>query len=518
MQKRKLPLGIQDFEELRNGGYVYLDKTDMVWSVANGYKYNYLSRPRRFGKSLFASTLKCYFEGKRELFTGLKIMSLESEWVKRPVIYFSMSLGGSSVQSLKEYLNERLSYYETIYGKVPSEQSLGNRLNGIVRRAYEQSEVQIAIIVDEYDVPLQHTYDTAAHDECRTIYRDFFTGLKDYGYCIKCVFITGITKFTQISLFSTLNTLVNISFDEQLAAVCGITYSELIDNFTDEIKALADKCNYSGDETVNEMKALYDGYHFAPNMLNVYNPYSVLTAFSRKRLNSYWIASGSNEMLLKVLKKFVDDLPALDGSLIDSDYLEESDVNMVDPKLFLYQAGYLTIKAVEGNAYVLGFPNREIRKTVYELVLPLLLSKNAPEVNNDILQMRMALKVKDVDNAMLHLKQLIANSPYCMQKKENFVLEEHFRFMLKNILYLCGYTVTEEKQVAAGRIDIVAESESTVYILELKMDDEGGVKSAAAQIASRHYVDAYAASQKQVVCLAVEFGRKSRGLERWTVV
>ena len=205
---RKLPLGIQDFEEMRRDHYIYADKTDMVWKLANGTKYNYLSRPRRFGKSLLCSTLKCYFEGRKELFEGLKIMELETEWVKRPVIYFSMSLGGSSAQTLTEYLNNVLSSYENIYGRNPDEQSLGNRLNGIIQRAYEQAGVQIAIIVDEYDAPLLHTYETGYHDACREIYRNFFTGLKDYGYCIKCVFITGITKFTQIGMFGMLNTLV----------------------------------------------------------------------------------------------------------------------------------------------------------------------------------------------------------------------------------------------------------------------------------------------------------------------
>lgn len=254
---RLLPLGIQDFEEIRRGNYFYVDKTDMVWSIANHYKYNYFSRPRRFGKSLLASTLKCYFEGKKELFDGLKIMQKEKNWVKRPVIYLSMSLGGSDATSLKEYLDDRLSYYESIYGKVETQKSLGNRFNGVIQRAYEQSGEQIAVIVDEYDVPLQHTYDTNQHDECRNIYRDFFTGLKDYGYCIKCVFITGITKFTQISLFSALNTLTNITFEESLATVCGITYDELTTYFSEELKTLAIKYKMSVGDTIKEMNTPY---------------------------------------------------------------------------------------------------------------------------------------------------------------------------------------------------------------------------------------------------------------------
>lgn len=516
--KGLLPLGIQDFEELRKGNYLYVDKTDMVWAVANGNKYNYLSRPRRFGKSLFASTLKCYFEGKKELFTGLKIMSLESDWTKRPVIYLSMSLGGSNANSLKSYLNERVSYYETIYGKVETEVSLGNRLNGVIKRAYEQEKTQIAVIVDEYDVPLQHTYDTSQHDKCRKIYQDFFTGLKDYGYCIKCVFITGITKFTQISLFSTLNTLVNISFDESLASVCGITNDELTACFHEEIKKLSTKCKMSEEDTIKEMKSLYDGYHFASNLINVYNPYSVLTAFAKGRLNSYWIASGSNEMLFKILKKFTKDIPSLDGSFIDADYLEESDVNMLDPKLFLYQAGYLTIKAVNDNVYVLGYPNREVKKSITELVLPLLLSKDVPEVSNDILQIRMSLNMADIDKAMLYLKQLIANTPYSTQKKENFVFEEHFRFILKNVFYLCGYTVKEELQMACGRIDLVVESSTTIYVMELKLENNGGTEAAAVQLQTRHYKDAFAASKKQVICLALSFSKECRGLENWKII
>lgn len=514
-QNRKLPLGIQDFEEMRRDHYIYADKTDMVWKLANGTKYNYLSRPRRFGKSLLCSTLKCYFEGRKELFEGLKIMELESEWVKRPVIYFSMSLGGSSAQTLTEYLNNVLSSYEKIYGRNPDEQSLGNRLNGIIQRAYEQAGVQIAIIVDEYDVPLQHTYETNHHDACREIYRNFFTGLKDYGYCIKCVFITGITKFTQISLFSMLNTLTNVSFRNEYATICGLTKDEIQFYFSEQLSELADNYAITKSALMDTMSSIYDGYHFSRSLVGVYNPFSVCNALANLRLNSYWIASGSNEMLLKVLRKFINEIPELDNCLIDSDYLEMSDVNMNDPKLFLYQSGYLTIKKVVGSSYMLGYPNREVRNAMFGMILPIMLHKESSQVSNAIQELKISMLAANIDRSMLCLKQLVAGTPYSTQKKENFVFEEHFRFILKNIFYLCGFKVSEEQQMSAGRIDLVVETSENIYILELKMSDNGGVVSASYQISSRHYADAYAASSKPVISLALEFDRQSRGLMDW---
>lgn len=517
-QNRKIPLGIQDFEEMRKGGYLYVDKTDMVWQLANGDKYNYLSRPRRFGKSLLCSTLKCYFEGRKDLFEGLKIVQMEKEWRKRPVIFLSMSLGGSSAQTLKEYLHTALSAYEKIYGKNPDEQSLGNRLNGIIQRAYKQSGVQIAVIVDEYDVPLQHTFETDSHDECREIYRNFFTGLKDYGYCIKCVFITGITKFTQISLFSMLNTLTNVSFDDKYSTICGLTHDELSTSYHEEILKLASSYNISEDQSISELKTMYDGYHFAQNLKNVYNPFSVLNALNRHKLNSYWIASGSNEMLNKLLSKFIHEIHQIDGSLIDADYLEMSDVNMDEPKLFLYQSGYLTIKSVKGDNYVLGYPNREVRKAMYEQVLPMMMHKSSSIVNSAIQKLKMHLSMGNIDDAMLCLQALIAETPYSTQKKEQFVFEEHFRFILKNIFYLCGFEIKEELEMASGRIDLVAENISYVYIMELKMDNNGGIAAACNQMKSHHYADAYKASDKSVISLALEFSKKNRELKDWMIV
>lgn len=287
MTRGKLPLGIQNFEELRKGGYLYADKTDMVWQIANGDKYNFLSRPQRFGKSLLVSTLQCYFEGKKELFEGLKIMELEKDWIKRPVIHFSMNLGGSDADSLHHYLDDTLTKYEEIYGKRATEATLSNRFTGIIERAYQQSGEQVAVLVDEYDAPLQHSYLTDRHAKCRNLYRDFFTGLKDYGYCIKCVFLTGITKFTQISLFSVLNTLSNISFYNSYSTICGLTQEEILENLKDEIQALAAQKKWDIDQTMHELKDMYDGYHFSESLQGVYNPFSVICALKERRLRPY---------------------------------------------------------------------------------------------------------------------------------------------------------------------------------------------------------------------------------------
>lgn len=518
MVRRRLPLGIQNFEELRTGDYLYVDKTDMVWEIANGDKYNFLSRPRRFGKSLLTSTLQCYFEGKKELFEGLKIMDLEKDWVKRPVIHFSMNLGGSDAESLKSYLGKTLTHYETIYGKEDSEKSLSDRFTGIIQRAYQDSGVQIAVLIDEYDAPLQHTFETPEHDKCREIYRDFFTGLKDYGYCIKCVFITGITKFTQISLFSVLNTLTNISFYNEYASICGLTTDEIKFYFKPELERLAETRHWTVPQAISELQQKYDGYHFSESLVGVHNPFSVLSALNEGKLKSYWMSTGANALLMKILKDFANDATTLDGSLIDMDYLETSDVNTTNPKLFLYQAGYLTLKGVLGDSYILGFPNGEVKKALFDMVLPILINQKPAEMDNTIQNLKGYMSLGKIDNAMLCLKQLIANTPYSTQKKEQFVFEEHFRFIVKNLFYICGFKVEEEKQVAGGRIDLAIETPNIIYVLELKMADNGGASAATKQLESRHYIDAYAASNKQKVCIALVFNKENRGLIDWKEV
>ena len=371
---RKLPVGIQSFEEIRKDGYLYVDKTDIIWHLANrGKKYNYLSRPRRFGKSVLVDTLETYFLGKKELFEGLKIMQLETEWVKRSVIRLDMSQAGAEPESLKGYLNYSFQEYESLYGIEAKENfPLATRLIEIIKTAYNKTGLQVVILIDEYDSPLQHSWKTPEHEACTSVYREVFAILKADDKYEKFVFITGITKFTQISLFSVLNNLSNISFDPEYAAICGITKEEALRDFKPEISKLAAKNDWTFDEAVAQLTAYYDGYHFSyENMVDVFNPFSLINALSDFRLKNYWASSGATSLL----PKFVDDMEIrmkdFENCPIDSDTLETSDVTGGGAELFLYQSGYLTIKDYQMGVYILGFPNSEVRQALWQAVLML---------------------------------------------------------------------------------------------------------------------------------------------------
>ena len=367
---RKLPVGIQSFEEIRKDGYLYVDKTDIIWHLANrGKKYNYLSRPRRFGKSVLVDTLEVYFLGKKELFEGLKIMQLETEWVKRPVIRLDMSQAGAEPESLKGYLNYTFQEYESLYGiEVRDNLTLATRLIDIIKTAYNKTGLQVAILIDEYDSPLQHSWKTPQHEVCTDIYREVFSVLKAQDKYEKFVFITGVTKFTQISLFSGLNNLSNISFKPEYAALCGITKEELLRDFKPEINRVAAKKGWTFDEAVAQLTTFYDGYHFShENMVDIFNPFSLVNALSDSDLKKYWATS---EAVL-MLPKFVDDiknrLDDFEHCALLSTIIESSDVTDGGSLLFLYQSGYLTIKGYMNGTYLLGIPNNEVRKALFEL-------------------------------------------------------------------------------------------------------------------------------------------------------
>ena len=372
IKDRILPVGIQSFEEIRKKGYLYVDKTDIIWQLANrGRKYNYLSRPRRFGKSVLVDTLQAYFEGRKELFEGLKIMDLETEWTKHPVIRLDMSRAGSSAHELNAYLNQAFKEYEQKYNiETSPSDSLPNRFDAIIQSAYQQTGQQVAILVDEYDSPLQHSWKTPHHEECTTIYRSVFAILKADDKYEKFVFITGITKFTQISLFSVLNNLSNISFEPEYAAICGITKEELQNDFKPEIEKLADYENWTFDEAVAQLQAHYGGYHFSrKNMVDVFNPFSLIKALSLTKIDNYRDSSETAALLPPLEISLENRLEDLGNCALMNTIIETADVSEGGAELFLYQSGYLTIKGYYDRVYLLGFPNHEVRQALYEMVL-----------------------------------------------------------------------------------------------------------------------------------------------------
>ena len=375
---RILPVGIQSFEKIRKEGYLYVDKTDIIWQLANrGKKYNYLSRPRRFGKSILVDTLEAYFLGKKELFEGLKIMQLETEWVKRPVIRLDMSQAGAEPESLKDYLNYTFQEYESLYEiEVSNDSSLATRLSEIVRIAYEQTGEQVVILIDEYDSPLQRSWKTPLYEKCTAIYRDVFVILKSMDKFENFIFITGCTKFSQFSLTSGLNNLSFIGFDSEYAALCGITKEEAIRYFKPEINKLAACKGWTFDEATIQLSSYYGGYHFSRrNMVDVFNPFSLINALADSDLKNYWLSSGTSPLLSKFEDDIKKRLKDFEYCPIISDTLESSDVTDGGTELFLYQSGYLTIKGYMDRIYLLGFPNSEVKKSLYETILPALTSE-----------------------------------------------------------------------------------------------------------------------------------------------
>ena len=518
---RILPVGIQSFEKIRKEGYLYVDKTDIIWQLANRNKtYNYLSRPRRFGKSVLIDTLEAYFMGKRELFEGLKIMQLETEWVKRPVIRLDMSRAGAEPETLRSYLDNTFDRLEKEYGITPKPTAkLADRFNAIIVGAYEQTGQQVAILIDEYDSPLQHSWKTPYHEACTAVYREVFAILKADDKYEKFVFITGITKFTQLSLFSVLNNLSNISFEPEYAAICGITKEEVLRDFKPEINKLAEYEDWTFNEAVAKLTAYYDGYHFSRrNMVDVFNPFSLINALADSDLKNYWASSGATSLL----PKFVDDmeirLKDFDHSALLGTIIETSDVTGGGAELFLYQSGYLTIKGYMNGTYLLGIPNFEVRQALNEIVLPTLAMRKNNDLQSTQAFLNVHLSLGNLPEAMKCLKALIADVPYSNKKLASMDMEERYRLIMSTIFYAIGCRVEVEKMIATGRIDMVVENTNFIYVLELKLSNNGGVDAATEQMKAKQYAEPFKADKRKVIALAIELDDMGKGLVDWKEV
>ncbi|MDY4645153.1 ATP-binding protein [Prevotella sp.] len=518
---RRFPVGIQSFEEIRKEGYLYVDKTDIIWQLANeGKKYNYLSRPCRFGKSVLVDTLEAYFMGKKELFEGLNIMEMEKEWVKRPVIRLDMSRAGAEPDTLRSYLNNIFRQYEKEYSLVPAPtDSLADRFDAIIVGSYEQTGQQVAILIDEYDSPLQHSWKTPHHEACTAIYREVFAILKADDKYEKFVFITGITKFTQISLFSVLNNLSNISFEPEYAAICGITKEEVLRDFKPEISKLASRNGWTFDEAVAQLTTYYDGYHFShENMVDIFNPFSLINALADSKLRNYWASSGATSLLPKFVNDMEVRLADFNHSALLSTIIETSDVTGGGAELFLYQSGYLTIKDYQMGVYILGFPNNEIKQALYETVLPALTLRSAGGIQSTQSGLFLALQLGKLPEAMKSLKALIADVPYSNKKLAGMDMEECYRLILSTIFNAIGCRVEVEKMIATGRIDMVVETTNFIYVLELKLSNNGGIDSATEQIRAKQYTEPFKADKRKVVAIAIELDEKGKGLVDWKEV
>ena len=512
---RKLPVGIQSFEKIRKDGYLYVDKTDIIWQLANRNKtYNYLSRPRRFGKSVLVDTLEAYFMGKKELFEGLKIMQMETEWVKRPVIRLDMSRAGAEPETLRSYLDITFDRLEEEYGITPKPTAkLADRFNAIIVGAYEQTGQQVAILIDEYDSPLQHSWKTPYHEACTAVYREVFAILKADDKYEKFVFITGITKFTQISLFSVLNNLSNISFEPEYAALCGITKEEVLRDFKPEINKLATSKGWTFDEAVAQLTAYYDGYHFSDHSEDIFNPFSLVKALKNKKVSAYWFSSGTPSYLIKTLQKYHVGVMDIEQKSVGVDDFDVSPEQMTSALPLLYQSGYLTIKKYNPllQCYQLDYPNREVRIGMLKSLAPNYLSPIQLDNNSFIFAFLEQLYSNNMDGALQKMQAYLASISNRLSNKN----EKDFQTVFYLIFNLLGAYILVEEDSAIGRADAVLHMPDTVYVIELKYDKSA--EEALRQIDDKGYLIPYSADGKRLVKVGINYDSQKRTIGDWKI-
>lgn len=518
MALKLYPVGIQTFERIRKENKLYIDKTEYIYRMTHsGGCYFFLSRPRRFGKSLLVSTLESYFSGKKELFEGLAIEKLEQEWMEYPVLHFDMS-GGKHMEKeqLEDYLSNRLEAEERKWGITHTKRGANDRLTELITTAYEISGKQVVVLIDEYDAPmLDVAHDKETLDVLRNLMRNFFSPLKMCEPMLRFVFLTGITKFSQVSIFSELNNIKNISLDDEYAGVCGITKEELLTQMSEDIDVLAEALEMTREETIAKLKENYDGYHFSPASPDVFNPYSLLNCFDDKNFGAYWFSSGTPTYLINMLRKFKV-LPAKIGrSLARSSAFDAPTENLKTITPLLYQSGYITIKGYDkmSQLFTLDLPNKEIKVGLFESLLPYYLEgMYAEEGDVAIAQMSVLIRQGDMDGALRLLQEFLGTVPYC----NNTNYEGHYQQVLFIIFTLLTHFVVDvEVHTPNGRVDVVMETEDTLYLIELKLNKSA--QSAMQQINLKQYGQRFARCGKPIVKVGVNFDAKKGNIEDWII-
>ena len=513
---RKLPIGIQTFSDIRTQGYLYVDKTALVWKIANTGKPFFLSRPRRFGKSLLLSTFEAYFEGKKELFEGLAIEQLEEKWEKYPILHLDLNAEKyDTVESLNAILSNQLTQWESVYGKGKDETTLSNRFRGIIQRAYEQTGKGVVVLVDEYDKPLLQTlHNEELMSSYRTILKAFYGVLKSADRYLRFAFLTGVTKFSQVSVFSDLNQLNDISMSKAYAAICGITKEELLAGFQPELEALAEANDMTMEETVRTMTEQYDGYHFHPQGAGMFNPFSVLNAFDKQEFGNYWFQTGTPTFLVKSLQQADYDLRTLmDGVEASAITFSEYRADISNPIPLIYQSGYLTIKDFEKrfNIYTLGFPNDEVRYGFLNFLVPFYTKITDDKKNFYIGKFIQELEKGDIDSFMQRFEAFFADFPYELNDRT----ERHYQVVVYLIFKLMGQFTQAEVHSAKGRADAVVQTPDYVYVFEFKLN--GTAEEALQQINEKGYAEPFKSDGRKVLKVAVEFSAEMRNVKRWLV-
>ena len=508
----RYPLGIQTFEEIRRNNQYYVDKTDLIYNIVKGSKNNFLSRPRRFGKSLLVTTMQAYFEGKKDLFKGLAIEKLEKEWVKYPVIHLDLSRGKYyEIQVVHSTLNAVLGFYEAKLGITVAEgTTYGTRLDEIIQTTAAQTGQKVVVLIDEYDAPmLDSNAKPELQEQIRSIMRDFFSPLKANEGLLRFVFLTGITKFSQLSIFSELNNIKNYSLDDRYATICGFTEQELLDNFHEGITDLAAANGMTFDEAVEKLKEQYDGYHFTAHCPGLYNPYSILNALFDSRFDNYWFATGTPTFLLELLQKNNILIPQLEGIMATPQRFDAPTEKITDPVPVLYQSGYITIKEAQNGMYLLGFPNEEVRQGFSESMLNFIAPYYAGPRDNFAWEFGQAMRADNIDAAMEALKVYLAGFPYDIHHNS----EAFFQAILYTIFNMLNFTIRAEARTARGRVDLLVSTKTTIFVMELKIDQSAA--KALEQIDAKDYTLPYKHDGRRIFKVGINFSTEKRTVDEW---
>ena len=521
MSNKIYPIGVQNFESLRKDGYFYVDKTALVYLLATSGRYYFLSRPRRFGKSLLLSTLEAYFEGKKELFAGLAIEELEKNWERYPVLHLDLNTQEyNSVDSLKEKLNIALTEWEKECGSEPAEKSLSTRFEGIIKRTSRKMGQRVVILIDEYDKPmLQAIGKPELQEAYRSLLKSFYGALKSADGYIRFAMLTGVTKFSKVSVFSDLNNLKDISMRREFVDLCGITENELHENLESELHELSDSLNMDYNQVCQEMKRRYDGYHFAADTEGLYNPFSLLNTFDAKQFGSYWFATGTPSYLVELLKRTHYDLDRMAHEETDAETLDGVDSVDSDPIPVIYQSGYLTIKGYDSRfgTYRLGFPNLEVEEGFVKYLLPYYANVSASKTPFEIGRFVREIEGGDYDAFFRRLQSFFADTPYetITGLKPERDTELHYQNVLFIVFRLIGLYTKVEYHTNRGRIDLVLQTDHYIYVMEFKLN--GTAEEALQQINEKQYTQPFVADGRKIVKIGLNFSSETRNIERWVV-